>query len=149
MADLGADDAALVEAARQAAERAYAPYSGFHVGAAVRAADGRVFAAANVENASYGLSLCGETNAVTAAVLAGVREIVAVAVVGYRAEAPEAPALATPCGRCRQVLNEFAGPGTRVIVCSRAGEEVLATTLGELLPHAFGGARFLTAPPTV
>ena len=141
MADLPADAAALIAAARDAAGKAYAPYSGFHVGAAVRTADGRVFAAANIENASYGLSLCAETNAIMAAAVAGARDVVGVAVVGYRAADPEAPVLATPCGRCRQVINEFAAPATPVYVSDRSGEEVLSTTLGALLPHAFGPDR--------
>ncbi len=131
---LSAEDAALVDAARDAAARAYAPYSGFHVGAAVRAADGRVFAAANIENASYGLSLCAETNAVMAAVHAGAREIVGVAVLGYRATSPGEPVLATPCGRCRQIINEFAAPATPILVSDSAGGEVLATTLGDAAP---------------
>ncbi|RAH99372.1 cytidine deaminase [Acuticoccus sediminis] len=138
MAELSADETALLAAAREVAARAYAPYSGFHVGAAIRAEDGRVFTAANVENASYGLSLCAETNAAMAAAVAGVRRLTHVAVVGYRAATPTAPALATPCGRCRQVLNEFAGPEARVIIGDADGSSVLALTLGELLPHAFG-----------
>ena len=138
---LAEEDAALVAAAREAAARAYVPYSGFHVGAAVRAEDGRVFAAANVENASYGLSLCGEANAVMAAALAGARRLTHVAVVGYRAAEPEGSAMAMPCGRCRQIINEFAGPQARVIVSDVSGDEVLATTLGALLPHAFGPER--------
>lgn len=138
---MSAPDEALLAAARAAADAAYAPYSRFHVGAAVRADDGRVFAAANVENASYGLSLCAETNAIMAAAVAGVRRLSAVAVVGYRAAAPGEPVLATPCGRCRQVINEFAGPDTPVTVQSAEGSEILAVTLGDLLPHAFGPER--------
>lgn len=120
----------LVRAARAARRRAYAPYSGFRVGAAVRAAD-RTFAAANVENASYGLSVCAERNAVAAAVAAGARRLEAVAVAsGTRPPTP-------PCGACLQVLAEFAGPGLPVLLAGAGGSR-LETTLGELLPRAFG-----------
>lgn len=138
-------DRALIAAARDAAALAYAPYSGFHVGAAVRTADGRVFAAANVENASYGLSLCAETNAAMAAAIAGARSIRAVAVVGYSAADPDRATLAMPCGRCRQILNEFAGPQTRIIVADAGGGETVVLTLGDLLPHAFGPRTFREA----
>ncbi|WP_420392544.1 cytidine deaminase [Acuticoccus sp.] len=113
-------EAALLERARAAADTAYAPYSGFHVGAAV--SDGTVtFAAANVENASYGLSACAEMNAVVAAALAGARALTTLAVVGYRPDRPDVAALATPCGRCRQVFSEFAAPDSRVLVRDHLG----------------------------
>jgi cytidine deaminase len=136
----------LVEAARQASALAYAPYSGFHVGAALAFADGAVFTAGNVENASYGLSLCAETAAATAAMQGGLAHgLVAVAVFGG---APGEDKIArpgtepvTPCGRCRQVLNELAqlGGTDPVIWCAGDGE-VLELKLSELLPHAFGPA---------
>jgi cytidine deaminase len=126
--------APLVRAARAARRRAYAPYSGFRVGAAVRAR-GRTFAAANVENASYGLSLCAERNAVAAAVAAGARGLEAVAVAS--STRPPTP----PCGACLQTLAEFAGPGLPVSIAG-AGGEVVDTTLGELLPRRFS-KRFL------
>lgn len=132
-----ADEEALIAAAREVARRAYAPYSGFLVGAAVRAADGRVFTAANVENASYGLSLCAEANAITAAVVAGVREIDRVAVVGWSAAEPDAGAMATPCGRCRQIIAEFASPSLVVHVADRRDRERVAIPIAELLPHPF------------
>lgn len=131
-------DEILVEAARTAARRAYAPYSRFFVGAAVRTADGRVFAAPNIENASYGLSLCAETNAMMAAVAAGARRIVAIAVVGYPEASPENAAPAMPCGRCRQVMKEFAADDCPVIAVSPGGGANSVLTVGELLPHAFG-----------
>jgi len=136
--------AALIEAARAASARAYAPYSGFHVGAALGFADGAVVAGANVENASYGLSLCAETVAVAAAMNAGARGgLVAVALVGGPAgEGGEARPLAgpvTPCGRCRQVLSELAAiGGTDPVVWCVSAEEVLELRLSDLLPHAFG-----------
>jgi cytidine deaminase len=119
----------LIEAAKSACENAYAPYSGFPVGAAVLDDQGRVFAACNVENASYGLSICAERNAVFQAVAHGAREIRAVALY------TPTPAPATPCGACRQVLNEF-GPGAEVY-CMCDGESYF-TTVDSLLPAAFG-----------
>jgi cytidine deaminase len=118
---------ALIDAARAARDHAYAPYSGFRVGAAVLA-DGRIVPGCNVENASYGLTVCAERAAVFAAVGAGVRRIDAVAVV-TDADQPVAP-----CGACRQVLHEF-GPGMAVIL---AGREIRRFTLADLLPDAFG-----------
>jgi len=119
----------LVGAARTARRRAYAPYSRFRVGAAVRAR-GRVFEGANVENASYGLTLCAERSAVTAAVLAGARRLDAVAVAS--GTSPPTP----PCGMCLQTLAEFAGPELPVLLAGARGA-VVETTLGELLPRGF------------
>ena len=136
--------AALIAAARTASAGAYAPYSGFHVGAALGFADGRVVTGANVENASYGLSLCAETVAAAAAMSTGARGgLVAVAVIGGAAgadgEAVAGPEPVTPCGRCRQVLSELAGlGGTDPVVWCVSDEEVLETRLSELLPHGFG-----------
>ncbi|WP_332461096.1 cytidine deaminase [Acuticoccus mangrovi] len=139
--ELSDDEKALIAAARAAADNAYAPYSNFHVGAAVRAEDGRIFTAANVENASYGLSLCAEANAIAAAAVAGVRTLTHVAVVGYPAAAPDGPTLATPCGRCRQMIAEFAGGDAIVLVQSRDGTQTLRAPFREILPHAFGPDR--------
>jgi len=126
-------DDALVEAARAARDRAYAPYSRYHVGAAVRADNGKIYRGANVENASYGLSVCAERNAVAAAILDGARRIVACAVV--TGSSPPA----APCGMCRQTLMEFApdDPGRVPIVLVNADGERRDTTLGALLPLAF------------
>jgi pyrimidine-nucleoside phosphorylase len=128
-----ADLTSLRAAARGARAEAYARYSGFAVGAAVRTADGRTFTGANVENASYGLTICAERTAVFAAVLAGARSIAAVAVSG-----PDGVTTA-PCGACRQVLAEFASPGVPVTY-ARAGGDWADTTIGELLPQAFDPA---------
>jgi cytidine deaminase len=132
------DRDALVAAARAARESAYAPYSGFPVGAALAFADGSVVAASNVENASYGLSLCAETIAVASAMSAGARGgLLAVAVIGGRPDAQAPPV--TPCGRCRQVLNELAQlGGTDPLVWCAGAEGVLELRLSALLPHAFG-----------
>lgn len=124
--------ASLVAAARDAAKNAHCPYSGYHVGAALLAADGRVFRGCNVENASYGLTLCAERNAITTAVAEGCRDFRALAIAGGTAEAP-----AFPCGACRQVMVEFCGPDFPVIVAALEGGEPKTIPLGELLPHSF------------
>ncbi len=129
--------AGLVRAARAARARAYAPYSRFRVGAAVLAG-GRTFEGANVENASYGLTLCAERTAVAAAVLAGTRRLEAVAVAS--GTSPPTP----PCGMCLQTLAEFAGPDLRVVLAGVRGAAV-ETTLGELLPRGFSKG-FLALP---
>jgi len=131
---------ALIAAAREAAGQAYAPYSDFHVGAALAFADGSVVTGSNVENASYGLSLCAETVAAAGAMNAGRRGgLVAVAVIGGKPGA--AGATVTPCGRCRQVLNELAQlGGTDPVIWCAGGEQVLELHLSGLLPHAFGPA---------
>lgn len=121
---------ALLAQARAASERAYAPYSRFRVGAAVLADDGRVFSGANVENASYGLTSCAERNAIFAAVFAGARTIVAIAI-HTPTDAPTAP-----CGACRQVIFEF-GPAAHIVSCC-SGDAIHATSIGALLPDAFG-----------
>jgi cytidine deaminase len=125
--------AELVAAARGARERAYAPYSGFRVGAALLTEQGDVITAANVENASYGLAICAERSAVVAAVAAGSRRFLAIAVAG------NGPDPVTPCGACRQVLREFPrGADLEVLCAGESGEEVRTTTLGALLPESFG-----------
>ena len=124
----------LVAAAREAMAQAYAPYSNFRVGAALRFADGAVITGANVENASYGLSLCAETVAAAKALGEGHRGgLLEVAV------AASGPDLVTPCGRCRQVLHELAAlGGTDPLVHCAGPNEVRDVRLSDLLPHAFG-----------
>lgn len=137
---------ALMAAARAASAQAYAPYSKFHVGAALLLADGSVITGANVENASYGLSLCAETVAVAKIMSDGGRGgLLAVAVIGGTpgtdGQATPAAAPVTPCGRCRQVLNEIAQlGGTDPVVLCIGANEVVETTLAALLPMAFGPA---------
>ena len=140
------DRAALIAEAYAAAETAHAPYSRFHVGAAVLLADGRVVRGANFENASYGLSLCAETVALSAVnMLGGLRDVVAIGIVGGTAseDGIKGTEAVRPCGRCRQVLNEAAQLGGRdieVFCASADGAVVERHLLGDLLPHAFGPA---------
>lgn len=130
----------LVAAARKAAQEAYAPYSEYQVGSALLFDDGAIITGSNVENASYGLSLCAETVAVSRAFGEGRRGgLEMVAVVGPMDKGDGAPI--TPCGRCRQILNEIAQlGGTDPVVLCVGNEEVRRVLLSELLPHAFGPA---------
>lgn len=121
---------ALVAAADQVRRRAYAPYSNFAVGAAVVSADGRVFLGCNVENASFGLSLCAERAALAAAVAGGVRQVTAVVIV---ADARVPPA---PCGACRQWMAELGSQSMEVVAANLKGD-IHRYELGRLLPHAF------------
>jgi len=136
----------LVAAARAASRGAYAPYSGFHVGAALLFDDGTVITGSNAENASYGLSLCAEAAAVAKALNAGRRGgLHAVAVLGgaadARGEAVPAGEPVTPCGRCRQVLNELAQlGGTDPVVLCIGADRTDELALSGLLPRAFGPA---------
>lgn len=122
---------ALWQAASQARERAYAPYSRFLVGAALLDDRGEVHAGCNVENAAYPQGVCAEAGAISAMVLAGGRSIRALLVLG------DATEWVTPCGGCRQKIREFAAPDIPIIIANRQGW--LGTlTLEELLPHSFG-----------
>jgi cytidine deaminase len=125
----GIDWRPLLQAARVARARAHAPYSRFAVGAAVLGASGRIWPGCNVENASYGLSVCAERHAVARAVLEGEERLVAALVVGGRGAVP-------PCGACRQVLAEFAGPDLPVALAGPRGLRVVHR-LGDLLAHSF------------
>ncbi len=129
----------LRDAAREALPAAYAPYSAYRVAAALLAEDGRVFVGVNVENASYGLTLCAERNAVTAAVAAGARSFRALVVV-VPATSP-----ASPCGACRQVLREF--PPSFPVRSYAARGRALSTTTAALLPASFGPESLKTTPP--
>lgn len=122
----------LIALAREAAVHAYAPYSKFRVGAAALGSDGLTYTAANVENAAYPSSSCAEANAIARAVSEGVRKIDAVAVACI--DAPSTAA-AYPCGRCRQIMSEFAVD--QVHVSAGSGSKIQTHTLDELLPHRF------------
>lgn len=137
----------LIDAARVAATHAHAPYSRFAVGAAVLLTDGSVVTGANVENASYGLSLCAETVAVATVSAQGrLRDVVAIGVIGGMMDADGHATGDTPvrpCGRCRQVLNEAAQMGGRdlAVHCAGAqGDAIASYRLSALLPDAFGPA---------
>jgi cytidine deaminase len=121
----------MLEMARLAMTRAYAPYSGFPVGAVVRGESGLLYAGCNVENAAYPQGSCAEASAISALIMAGERRIVEVLVMG------KGSALVSPCGGCRQRLREFAGDATPVHMCDPTGVRA-TSSLSELLPIAFG-----------
>ena len=129
------NDNELIRRAAEFRSRAYAPYSGFAVGAALLAASGRVYGGVNVENASYPVGICAERAAVAAAVTAGEHDFEALAVIA------DSPAPCAPCGMCRQMLMEF--PLKRIILANTAGAMRILTP-AELLPHAFGAAALPT-----
>ena len=120
----------LEKAARAAAKKSYSPYSEFPVGAAVLAASGQIYAGCNVENASFGLCNCAERTAIFTAAAAGERVVQAVVVY------TPTPTATSPCGACRQVINEL-GP-TAIVISICDSNERIETTLDRLLPHAFG-----------
>ncbi|MCS7193112.1 MAG: cytidine deaminase [Armatimonadetes bacterium] len=119
---------ALIAAAQQVRKKAYAPYSQFQVGAALLGKSGRIYVGCNVENASYGLTICAERNAVFSAVAEGEREFIALAVAGKDEQV-------FPCGACRQVLAEFCND-LPIRIVGEDGSQT-ETSLGELLPKAF------------
>lgn len=131
---LSLEDDALLAMAREARQHAYAPYSGFHVGAAVRTGSGNVHAGCNIENASFGLTMCAEQVAVARAVSSGERELLAVAISADGTEP------AWPCGRCRQILAQF-GPEMTVL-CDSPGGAPETVSLRELFPWPFAGRAF-------
>ena len=114
--------------AREASSTSYSPYSGFPVGAAVLTRSGKVYRGANVENASYGLTICAERVAIHNAITAGDREIEIVAIYAEKGQS------SSPCGACRQVIAEF---GKDILVAYREGAELLVTTVASLLPSSF------------
>jgi cytidine deaminase len=122
---------ALLDAARAARDKAYAPYSKYKVGAAIRSSDGRVFTGCNVENAAFPVGTCAEAGAIAAMVMGGSRRIAAVAVIGSTAD------VCTPCGGCRQRIREFAEASTPIVMAGE-GAQKLTLTLDKLLPHSFG-----------
>lgn len=124
----------LMDDAKAVRDNAHAPYSGFKVGAAIRAASGKVYVGVNVENAAYPEGTCAEAGAIAAMVAAGDTEIAEVAVIG------DAPAPVTPCGGCRQKIAEFAPKGVLVTMGTMAGK-TLTMKIEELLPEAFAKAQ--------
>lgn len=124
----------LIEEARRAQKMAYAPYSNFPVGAALRTQEGKIFTGCNVESASYGASICAERVAIQKAVSEGYRDFSHMAVIGQEED------YTFPCGICRQVIMEFA-PQAQIIMV--AGDDYLIKKAEELLPHAFSGKDLL------
>ena len=120
----------LYEAALKVKRRAYAPYSDFHVGSALRTKGGKIFAGCNVENSSFGVTICAERNAIFKMVSEGEQEISSILVVG------DTKKTLSPCGACRQVIAEFSEEDTRVIMCNKDGD-FKETTVGEILPFGF------------
>ena len=121
----------LIRAAITAMGKAYAPYSGFAVGAAIRDENGQLHSGANIENAAYPQGCCAEASAISALIMAGGRQIQQIAVAG-RGEM-----LCTPCGGCRQKIREFGTAETQILICDETGLRQ-SFTLDELLPHSFG-----------
>lgn len=128
-ADLADSDQMLINEAVQAMDNAYAPYSNYHVGAAIRSADGKIYQGFNIENASYGLSVCAERTALFKGITDLNQAFTAIAVVTQNG--------GFPCGSCRQVLNEFS-PQLKVLVSNRDKSQIQITTLSDLLPESFG-----------
>ncbi|MGT2741699.1 cytidine deaminase [Streptococcus plurextorum] len=120
----------LVELAIEASQRAYVPYSHFPIGAALLTEDGTVYTGCNIENASFGLTNCGERTAIFKAVSDGHQKLAEIAIYGQTAEP------ISPCGACRQVMVEFFQPSAKVTLIAKNGQTV-ETTVGELLPYSF------------
>lgn len=135
------DPAALLDAAEVARARAHAPYSGFRVGAALLCENGSIQTGCNIENASYGATICAERVALGAAIAAGQPRFQAIAIAG-----PAGVAL-SPCGICRQVLSEFSPDGALRVVMRAADGTMREATLAALLPDAFGPAALAPAHP--
>ena len=126
----------LIERALEMVKAAYAPYSHFQVGAAVLADSGRIYGGANVENASYGATVCAERNAIAAAVNAGERKLAAIAICGGKDG--NVTEYCPPCGMCRQVMREFGDPTAFKVLVAKSAEDFKVFTLDELLPESFG-----------
>ena len=126
----------IIRLAIREVQAAYAPYSRFQVGAAVLASSGKAYGGANVENSSYGATVCAERNAIFAAVNAGERKLVAIAVCGGKDGV--VTDYCPPCGVCRQVMREFCDPDEFKVLVVKSADEYKAFTLAELLPESFG-----------
>ena len=130
-----ADYQKLAAAAIKAKDRAYAPYSGFHVGAALLSSDGEIFIGCNVESAAYPATICAERTALVKAVSEGILTFAAIAIAGGKPN--NAPDFCYPCGVCRQLLNEFASDDFKVII-AKTEEDFRVHPWGEILPYGFG-----------
>lgn len=143
----GVDIRKLILQALGARKKAYAPYSKYLVGAALLSGQGRVYPGCNMENASYGATVCAERTAFFRAVQEGERAFRAIAIVGGRA-GEEPTEYAYPCGLCRQVMGEFCDEKFQIIV-AKSLEDYEIYTLGELLPHGFGGENLKSEDPVI
>jgi cytidine deaminase len=128
--DIDAVKNRLLQAAQKAKENAYAPYSHFHVGAALLTTNGKLFSGCNVENTSYGLTICAERNAIFQMVAQGEQQIAQILVIGDTED------FLPPCGACRQVMAEFSIPETIVYMCNKHGQDK-KTSMAELIPYTF------------
>lgn len=142
LGDLDDGDRRLVLEARDATEHAYAPYSGFAVGAALCTVSGHIFRGCNMENAAYGMSICAELSAVACANSAGDLAVRTIAIVGHKfSRPPDCSTIVTPCGGCRQVIAEVAqrsGFDIRILSCNGDLDKIIQATISELLPASFG-----------
>jgi len=134
MSKINGEYAALYREARTAAEKSYSPYSNFKVGAALLSADGKIFTGCNVENSSYGGTICAERTAFVKAISEGCRNFQAIAICGISAEKDESSAC-FPCGICRQFMSEFCSADFLIVLSE--GEDIVGYRFEELLPHAF------------
>ena len=130
---LSDEERKLVAAAKKVRSKAYAPYSNYRVGAAILDREGRIYTGVNVENASYGLTVCAERNCAHTAIVQGSKDWQAIAVVTENG--------GSPCGACRQVLREF-NPSLKVLISDESGNYLRQTTIENLLPHSFGPESF-------
>ena len=121
-----------IKQANEILDRAYVPYSKFHVGAVVVDMNGNVYKGINVENASYGLTICAERNAISSAVTEGMKKIDLIVITGNTDEP------ISPCGMCRQVIREFATPDTRIVLATSKNDNYIVWTLEEMIPYSFG-----------
>ena len=121
----------LLKSAKRAQENAYAPYSGFRVGASIRTDDNQIFSGCNVENSAYPEGICAEGSAIAAMVSAGALSVREILIIGSGSQ------ICSPCGGCRQKINEFANADTLVHMCSEDGK-LESTTVAQLMPFAFG-----------
>ena len=136
------DPKKLLELAVEAMHRAYVPYSGYHVGAALLCADGTIYQGCNIENASYTPTICAERTAFFKAIYDGKRDFTAIAVVGGKDG--KITGLFPPCGVCRQVMQEFCAPDF-MIYMGRGDDSYEAVPLEQLLPYGFNAAKYMSA----
>jgi len=153
LSELEKEDQKLIRSARRAANSAYAPYSGFAVGAAARSGRGKIYVGANLENASYGLTVCAEVSALTTANIAGdFSRLKAIAIVGFGFHPTRSESdIVMPCGRCRQLIfesSERSGVDIAVFSCSGDLKRIKQYRISELLPESFGPSSLKVSNPS-